>query len=306
MRKFVLKVLLFFALIVIFDIISGWGFNYLKSHAKGGDTQKNYYINELCSDDIIVLGSSRAVRHYDPQIIEDSLGLSCYNCGEPGCGIITAYARYSMIRSRHIPKLIIYEVTPSFDYLMPNDYTKDLGKVRQYSDNPVVKKMFLDLCDPLQGLRLLSSMYRNNSYIFNNCSNYVRPWQYKKGYLPLNSSEHFNEFNNASDIQVLPIDSVKLSYIEQLIQIVHKDSVAILFIASPRYIDPDKMSRNTQEFEPIIELCNKYHVPFKNNTFLEGISENKSFFHDYGHLNEEGAKTYTTTVCHELNKAFQK
>ena len=83
---------------------------------------------------IIILGSSHAVRHYVPSVIQDSLGLTCYNCGEPGCGIIPAYARYKMVAERNKPKLVIYEVTPGYDYLVSDDYSKYLGKVRQYSE----------------------------------------------------------------------------------------------------------------------------------------------------------------------------
>lgn len=51
------------------------------------------YIANKATDDIIILGSSSATHHYVLQIIEDSLGLSCYNCGEEGNGVVLAYGR---------------------------------------------------------------------------------------------------------------------------------------------------------------------------------------------------------------------
>ena len=59
-------------------------------------------------------------------MISDSLGVSCYNAGESGCGIILAYGRLLMILERYTPKAIIYEVTPDFDYLDGKDNHKYL------------------------------------------------------------------------------------------------------------------------------------------------------------------------------------
>lgn len=307
MSKFVSKILMFFAFIVVIDITSGWGFNYLRSHAKG-DTQKNYYISEICTDDIIILGSSRAVRHYDPQIIEDSLGMSCYNCGEPGCGIITAFARYSMIRSRHIPKIVIYEATPIFDSFSFSDYSKDLGRVRQHSDNPVIKQLFLDLSDELEYIRLLSKMYRNNSFILHNFSNYLRSWQYQKGYLPLKGNINSKVLSNQNEamFKQFQIDSIKLSYIEKLIKQLQSDSVSVVFMASPKYIVSDATDNIKMDLMPIAELCEQYGVPFINNTYVDDISNNKSLFHDEEHLNEDGARKYTEKVCYLIKNLLYK
>ena len=184
MVKYFKKIALFFVLIAIIDVMCGFGFNVLKKHAKGSDTHKNYYIAEECAADILILGSSRAARHYDPNVVENSFGFSCYNAGEPGCGIITAYARYGSVAARKTPKLVIYEVSPRFDYFKGEDNSKYLGRVRQYADKPLVKAMFLDLGDNLEQLRLLSNMYKNNSSIVHNVVDNLMG-QDNKGFEPL-------------------------------------------------------------------------------------------------------------------------
>ena len=214
MAKFIKKVLLFFAFISVVDIACGFGFNYLRSHAKGGDTKKNYYISEQCCDDVLILGSSRAARHYNPLVLEDSLGLSCYNCGEPGCGIITAYARYGMIEQRHTPKLVIYEVTPGFDYWETDDYSKYLGKIRQYADKPSVYELYYELGDNLEWLRLKSSLYKNNSFILNNLLDCCSKGNYIKGFEPLYGNLDSNLQPSTTHIDKIKIDSLKLSFME--------------------------------------------------------------------------------------------
>ena len=63
MKKFFLKVLLFFACVVAMDFVFGFGFSWLRSHAKGGSTANCEYIANKSKDDIIILGSSRATHH---------------------------------------------------------------------------------------------------------------------------------------------------------------------------------------------------------------------------------------------------
>ena len=107
MKKYLLKIALFFALMAVIDVACGWIFGILRSKARGGQTHKNEYISNVCEDDILILGSSKADHHYVPSVFEDSLGLTCYNAGEMGCGIIPAYVRYKMVSQRHKPKLYL-------------------------------------------------------------------------------------------------------------------------------------------------------------------------------------------------------
>lgn len=302
MTKFVKKVLLFFVLIALIDIASGFGFNYLRSHAKGGDTQKNYYISEQCCDDILILGSSRAARHYDPQVLEDSLHMSCYNCGEPGCGIITAFARYGMIEQRHKPKLVIYEISPLYDYFILDDNSKYLGRVRQYANKPPVRQMFIELGDELESVRLWSNMYLNNSFIFHNVLDNVMSDGNGNGFKPLHGIIKSDAQEGARVNNYWQTDSVKLSYIENLIIKFQKDSVGLCFMVSPRYISEENARKQDSDYVTLACLCDKYGIPFINHTYMEGISNKHEFFQDFGHMNKDGAKRYSEAIVADLKQ----
>lgn len=305
MGKFICKALLFFAIVAIIDLISDYGFKYLKAHAQSGDTQKNYYISEQSCDDILILGSSRAARHYIPSVLEDSLGLSCYNCGELGCGIITAYARYKMVEERHKPKLVIYEVTPKYDYYKTDEYSKYLGRIRQYSNKPVVRKMFLELGNKFESMRLVSNMYKNNSFIVHNVMDFLlKPNEDNyKGFEPLygvlKDNEQIKEDEESNEVVM---DSVKLSYLEKLILETKKDGVQFCFIASPQYIDSTRALKLKTEYEPIINLCDRYRLQFIDYTYKKGISDNREFFQDSDHMNYKGAQLFTAAICSELSE----
>jgi len=305
MIKFFKKISLFFALVALIDVACGYGFDFLKKNAKGGDTQKNYYIAEECADDILILGSSRAARHYNPIILEDSLGLSCYNCGEPGCGIITAYARYGMIETRHKPKLVVYEVSPNYDYFLTDDYSKYLGRVRQYADKHEVKNLYLQHGDELEGIRLLSNMYKNNSFLVHNVIDNVIKEKDNKGFTPLHGVMKQSAQSAISNSEE-KIDNIKFSYIERLIIKLQKDSIPLCFYISPRCINKNTASIQESQYELVKQLCHNYNVPFINHTYFEGISDNQSLFQDSGHMNEKGATFYSRVICKELQRLINE
>ena len=144
MKKFLLKVLLFFACVVVMDLAFGQFFSFWRTHAKGGSTANCEYIANRATEDIIILGSSRATHHYVPQIIEDSLGMSCYNCGEEGNGVVLAYGRLKMLTDRYKPRLVIYEITPGYDYGTKEPNNKYLGYLRAYYNKDGISELFND------------------------------------------------------------------------------------------------------------------------------------------------------------------
>lgn len=297
MKKYLLKIALFFALMVMIDVVCGWTFNLLRSKAQGGQTFKNEYINKTCSDDILILGSSRADHHYVPEVFEDSLGLSCYNAGEMGCGIIPAYVRYNQVCNRHKPKLVIYEVTAEYDYLCDNGYSPYLGVIRPYALNNTIKPVYLDFSDDLESLRLVSSIYRNNSTILSLLKDVFAPEKDNKGYEPLFGNFHPSQrASNTTANNTFEIDSLKFAYVEKLIYDTKNDYVPLVFMISPRYYETTSFAR----FEPAFNLCDKYEIPLINNLNYDGISGVEEYFQDDGHLNDKGARFYSQCVISQI------
>ena len=218
MKKFVLKVLLFFTCVVVMDYAFGQFFSYLRAHAKGGSTANCEYIANRANEDIIILGSSRATHHYVPQIIEDSLGLSCYNCGEEGNGVILAYGRLKMLTNRYKPKLILYEITSGYDYELFEANTKYLGYLRQYYDKEGIKELFDDFDDELSSLKMKSKMYQNTSRLLPNLLDNAIMRDIHQGYDPLYG--HLDSLSVADHkVKNMIIDSLKLGYVEKILKL---------------------------------------------------------------------------------------
>ena len=304
MKKYLLKIALFFALMAVIDVACGWAFGILRSKLKGGRSYKNEYINNICEEDIMVLGSSKADHHYVPSVFEDSLGLSCYNAGEMGCGIIPAYVRYKIVSIRHKPKLVLYEVTPKYDYLQDNGYSHYLGVIRPYASDPIIKPVYLDFSDNIESLRLLSNMYRNNSCIINVLKDLLKPSPDEKGYEPLFgtiNSKLVNKDIQEEDAHEIIIDPLKYKYVEKLIEDTKKDHVPLVFIISPSV----RQVNDVSDYEPMFELCQKHSVPLINNIACDSFVGESKYYQDWTHLNHKGAIVYSHYVVSQIIKYIQ-
>lgn len=294
MKKFLFKVLLFFACVVVMDLAFGQYFSFLRTHAKGGSTANCEYIANRATDDIIILGSSRATHHYVPQIIEDSLGMSCYNCGEEGNGVVLAYGRLKMLTNRYKPKLVLYELTPGYDYGTKEPNNKYLGYLRAYYNKEGISELFDDFDDNLSWLKMRSKMYQNTSRLLPDLFDNVSYRDNHKGYEPLSGQIKDTTIQrNSSDNKEMAIDSLKLSYVENVIKLCQNEQILVIFIISPRY---GMKEIDMSIYEPALSLCQKHGVPVYNYICCPSISEHPEFFQDEGHMNSNGAEKYTNLL----------
>jgi len=299
MKRYILKVILFFVIVAIIDVLSGFAFGYLRGHAKGGSTEKQEYIANKMNEDIIIMGSSRATHHYNPAILEDSLGLSCFNCGEKGNGIILAYGRYKMISSRYKPHLIVYEITPGFDYYEWDPYSKYLGYLRPYYNKHGIKDVFLDFDDSFSSLRLQSNLYQNNTRLIQNIIDNIVYRDNLKGFSPLSGELKSSKVEIKQREYI--IDSLKLYYVEKFCQEVKSDRVPIVMIISPVY----RNAESAEMYNEAVRICKKYNIPLMDYRDYSPISNNHTLFVDGVHMNEKGANLYTSLIANDLKKVVK-
>jgi hypothetical protein len=295
MKRFIIKILFFLSLMFILDRGFGVAMKYLQDHAKGGYIGHHNYILHQSKEDILIFGSSRAIHHYNPQIIEDSLGLSCYNCGQDGNGIVLFYGWWQLIKDRHCPKMIIYDVNPSFDLLVEDGNTKYLGWLRSEYDNDDVKQIFEDI-DPTEKYKMQSLMYRYNSKFLQNVIDYVHPiFQISpNGYLPLKGDLDKMKLKKYKVEDELNYDGQKLDYLESFINDAKKRKVKLSFVASPLWY-----GKNDKHFEPLIEICHKHGVHFYNFSNDTNYVRHDEMFKDGTHLNACGADKFTKQMCNK-------
>lgn len=279
----------FFAIITVVDFASGCAFKHIESEAKGGYTYRDYYICNQLETDILVSGSSRCVRHYNPQIITDSLNLSCYNSGQMGNGIILNYGRLRMIKERKPPRLIIYDLHPGFDLLKGEDNHRYLTWLKSHYDRTGIADIFLRI-DKTEKYKMQSMMYRYNSRWVEIFIDYFHPVfsERNDGFEPLKGELDKMKIKTDTGTKAAAYnyDPVKIDYINYLIEL--SAGSKLLFVVSPSWYGMDSL-----QFEPVRNLCMERGIPFYDFSNDPKYVHCDAFFKDGSHMNEKGADEFT-------------
>lgn len=301
MKKFLLRIVIFFVFLLVADIIAGIIFPLLINKAKGGDNWRNNYICNKANEDILVFGSSRAIHHYNPMIISDSMNMSCYNCGQDGNGIILNYGRYNMIMQRYMPKIVIYDIQPSFDLLGNDDNHKYLRCLKNYYDRNGIQKIF-ESVDETEKFKMMSNLYRYNSSFVQIVSDCISPQQSsgQNGYRPLYGEMDRMKISKKEEHKdVVYYDSLKLTYINRFINM--SKGVKLIFVISPTW-----NGMNSSDYKPIQEICHDKGILFINFANNPKYIHNYAYFKDGAHLNSKGADEFTKDFMNILKRMIIK
>lgn len=300
MKIFIIKIILLCLLCVGMDYAYGKLGTYLLDHAISGSSEKNKYICDRTSEDILIMGSSRAVHHYDPTIIEDSLGLSCYNCGYDGCGSITAYGLLSILTERYSPRAILYEITPEFDYLQyDKDNIKYLYPLKMFYDRTCIDSIFMKI-DEKEQIKMQSWMYRMNSQLVVLLSgNLMKRNLTIKGFHTKNQVMKYEPTIQEEYIH-LEYDSLKMDCLNRIINLCESKGIKLIFYASPAY-----KNNSSQKYQYAKSLADKNKILFINHYSDTDFVNRKDLFYDAGHMNQDGATAYTRLIIPELRNALK-
>lgn len=298
MKKFIIKVACFFAMIALIDCIAGIVFPYLVSNPKGGDNGRNNYICLKTNEDILIFGSSRAIHHYHPSIISDSTGMTCYNCGQDGNGIILNYGRLLMIDKRYKPKMIIYDVQNIFDLTAGEDNHKYLAWLKAYYDHEGIDSIF-DSVDSTERYKMMSNLYRYNSKCVQIVSDCIHPMQSLgiNGYRPLTAKMDTMKIirKASSSISVPQWDSLKINYLNKFID--KTKDTKLIFVISPIWYGMDE-----SQYKIIKTICQERGIPFYDFANNPKYVHRNEYFKDGGHMNNVGAEEFTRDLMKMMKK----
>lgn len=290
MKKFFVNIAIFFAIVAVVDFSMGKVFHYIQARA-GGRTGAEYYVCKKATEEIIIMGSSRATHHYVPEIISKKLGMSCFNAGQDGNGIILQYGRWKMLSERYTPKLIIYDITSAFDVEV-NDNMAYVDRLKPFCGELTVKD-YVSGVSPMERFKTLSSMYCYNYKFIEMAFDYLRKGDYKssRGYIPLNGHIRKEIVGKAEPDKrhSIEMDSVKLFYLERLVKEAREKGAQVLLVVSPSW----KGGNLTADAYAIIKtMAEEYRFQFVEYIDSE-MCNNPDNFEDSSHLNDKGARVFT-------------
>lgn len=290
MKKFILKIALFFGILIVIDIILGSVF-LLYDYSQSGNIHKIHSIMTTETPDILIMGSSRASHHYDTHILSDALTMQVFNAGMDGHGVPLAYGILKGLEHRNFPKLIIYEMWPNFDIY---ESESNLSVLYPYINIYDIRNELISF-NKNEKFFLLSNSYKLNSKLWEIIlSLRTSKESNKNGYIPLfGYMKHKEQLSNKSII-TKQRNSLKEKYLRKFIEDAHANGSKIIFTISPIY-DGDISS-----FRDEIAIVKEYKVPILDHSEDSEFLYNRGLFQDKTHLNDHGAKLYSTKIAKEL------
>lgn len=295
MKSLLKKILLFLLLIVLVDFLFGMCMDYINAHTYKGDYGRNNYICNEADQDILIFGSSRAIHHYNPDIFENKLGMSCYNCGEDGMGIVLSYGRYKLAQRKHQPKLIIYDIEVNYDFLK-NDNSKYLGFLKSYYGAPEIDSLFWKVT-PTERYKMLSQTYRYNSHWLDIVAQYCSKSDELAcdyNYSPLLRTLDYepDRYLFATDEDC---DEFKIEIWDRFLNDCKRNNTKVIFVISPVYGE-----ESNRVLSPFVELMQRHDIMLLDHFFDKRFINNMFFFADKMHLNKEGAELFSMIVAKEI------
>ena len=301
MKRFFLKILIFFAVVSVLDFVIGLVLPIMQSKKKGyNEYTKLQYLAEQCNDDILIFGSSRAYRHYNPQIMIDSLKMSCFNCGQSSMGFIHNYAVLKIATRNYQPKLIIYDLFSGCDYEKGEDNHRYLRGLGPYINYDGIYDVY-DSVDELERIKIISNLYSYND-VFNGIIvdfiGYGESGNVNHGFIGTMTEFHQRNPNNnkvKKDIQPIIIDSLKIKFAKRFVEDCKGSKV--IFCISPIWTGTDDQQVRLSE-----RLCQELNVPLIDFSNDPKYVHQDQYFLDETHLNARGADEYTKDLIKKLKE----
>jgi hypothetical protein len=270
----------------------------------------NRIVQGSVNAEIIVSGSSRALSHYDPRILQQATGRTAFNIGLNGSQTDMQLARLkTYLRHNRKPALLIHNLD-AFSFQVTRKEVYDPGQYVPYLDQP-------DLYDALLRIDAGTWKWRHLPLYGYATSDLrltwlagLRDWigparadTHIAGYKPrdLRWTEDFERFraNRPLGIQV-SIEPEGIEQMEELMRLCADQQIPVVLTYSPEYLPMQAMTINRAEiFERFAALASK-HGALLLDFSGSPISQRQDYFYNSQHLNVGGASEFSRELASRL------
>ena len=298
-KRFLFKMVILVIVIFVLDFSVGKTIEYFYFTQDSGQLYRTTYALEKTTEDVLIFGSSRANHHYHPAVIEESLHQSYYNVGRDGNYLFYHYAILQGTLKRYTPKLIILDFMEEEFKASEDSYDRISSLLPYYKTHPEIRSTVL-LKSSYERLKLLSSIYPYNSSLFSiaagNLDFNKRRTVEMKGYVPL--TRKWNKpLQTAKRAVPFVLDSLKVKTFEAFLNDCNKLKVKVVVVVSPHYINAGDVDYSILRAREITRANNVIFLDYSRDTYF---LNNPSLFADVEHLNDDGARIFTSKLLEDL------
>lgn len=306
------RLILFFALVVALayglDRTISFGLQRITTSKFGS---LNRVFSGSVNADIIINGSSRALVHYDPRVIESATGLRSYNLGMNAIQVDVQLAILKAYLARNQkPKLVIqnlesfsFETTRRGEIYDPAAYIPYLGEPELYRallkiDPAVWKWKHI----PLYGYAV-EDMAFTWVWALLGIAGYSGGENYFQGFNPrfMEWTEDFNRFKAGSSAGVTyRIEPEGVAALREIIATCRQHSIDLVLVYSPEYHEMQALEKNRPEiFAKFQELCREANIPLWDFSPSPLCLKAENFYNSQ-HLNARGAAQFSAEIAQRL------
>lgn len=269
--------------------------------------------NSKINADLIILGSSRALRHFSPIVIDKNLNLNSYNLGMDGQFFLSQKWRLKQyLKYNKKPATIIQTV----DYWFLNNpkittgYTQFIPYINsdfvaEFDTNTIFTKK--DYYLPLYKYSHTPGiLFSGISNMFNSKPSDNGKF---KGFKP--NDLHWNNFGYLKyKKNVLPYNAEvnQKAYYElnKMIGECKSNGINLIFVFPPNFVDCDKFVSNHDSISSLISaLCKVNKIVYLDYHKIPMCSDT-SYFYDLNHLNLKGVEKFNNILVSDLKNNIYK
>ena len=269
----------------------------------------NRIVTGQLNADIIISGSSRALVHYDPRVIQAVTGFTAFNIGRNGSQTdmqVAVLATYLQHNAR--PRLVVHNLD-LFSFVTSREIY-DPAQYLPYLDQPPIyagiRRVYPDAWKwkhlPLYGyvvedMRFTWMLGLKGLLGFQPAEDHIQ------GFVPrhLPWTGDFDAFRAANPHGVrFEIESRGVRDLEDLIELCRQQGIALVLVYSPEFVEMQALEQNRHEvFAKFRELSERFHVPVWD--FSDSpLSHDRSNFYNSQHLNAGGAEAFSADLARRL------
>ena len=299
MKKVILYIIGIILCLAIADIAFGiCSKYYIKNYQLIGRYQPLDRLIKEVDTDIILIGNSGILNSVNPEIIEDSLSMTCYNGGITGQSVFFFETIIDCILQRHTPKKIVVGLRPEEIGKNIGDGIYDVLKPYYGIGYASIDDHFNKMTNGFDRFLLYSNLLRYNTiwvrvllYMLFDDTTYP-----ENGFMPMDKPSQIPQIHHIKENEE-PVKA-KLECIERMIQKCKARNIDIIICFPPT------LSFFEQGVTPCVnaikDLCNRYMTPCFIDYNNEYFYSHPELFYDTGHVNKIGADLYTRTLSHYL------
>ncbi|MBZ5855776.1 SGNH/GDSL hydrolase family protein [Flavihumibacter profundi] len=297
--KFIKRTLLFFLAVFLLDFTAGHAMRYFYFKQNSGSLYRTTFALDSTKAEVLVIGSSRASRHYNPEVMQEKMGMSVYNAGQKGNHIFYHYGILKAVLTRYKPKVVVLDLL--YDEFKPEQDSYDrISTLLPYYDSHPELMELIQLRGPYETIKLRSRLYPYNSLILpvinGNLGLDKKREPEIKGFLPLDAVMADSVKKNSARVEY-PLDSMKLKTYEKIISTCKEAGISLFIVFSPAYLD-DIISNYSVTIGR--EMAVKNNVPFFDFAESAPFMNDYKLYSDNVHLNSKGAAIFSRQVADSI------